>query len=257
MEIGISGGSCVQRSILADQVYKEILARLMDGELKSGDPVSIDGTARELGVSPTPVREALARLESTGLVVRAALRGYRVAPLLTHEELLDLMDARLLIEPYNAELACGRADPPFLEALERSIEDHRDAPNGPHFSDYRSYWEADERFHRLIAEQAGNKFVLRAYESLGGHVHRFRLFGGLGVQDARSATEEHTQILQALRRGDAGAARIAMAGHICGVRERAMDEYERTDRNARNATARYVRRHGTARQAGPAQGLPS
>ena len=131
MDTTVPGGTWVQRSILADQVYKEILARLMDGKLKSGDPISIDGTARALGVSPTPVREALARLESTNMVVRAALRGYRVAPLLTHEELLDLMDARLLIEPYNAELACGRADATFLESLERSIDDLREAPNGP------------------------------------------------------------------------------------------------------------------------------
>ncbi len=237
MDTTVPGGTWVQRSILADQVYKEILARLMDGDLKSGDPISIDGTARALGVSPTPVREALARLESTNMVVRAALRGYRVAPLLTHEELLDLMDARLLIEPYNAELACGRAEASFLESLERSIDDLREAPNGPHFSDYRSYWEADERFHRLIAEQAGNKFVLGAYESLGGHVHRFRLFSGLGVQDARSAIEEHARILQALRRGDPAAARIAMAGHICGVRERAIHEYESADQDARSESA--------------------
>jgi DNA-binding GntR family transcriptional regulator len=228
-----SSGPWVERSVLADQVYKEILARLIDGDLESGDPVSIDGTARELGVSPTPVREALARLESTGMVVRAALRGYRVAPLLTHDELLDLMDARLLIEARNAELACGRADPPFLEALERSIDDLRDAPNGPHFSEYRSYWEADERFHRLIAEQTGNKFLLGAYESLGGHVHRFRLFGGLGVQDARFAVEEHARILEALRRGDPAGARTAMSGHLCGVRERAIREHRSAGRNTR------------------------
>ncbi len=230
-------GTWVQRSILADQVYKEILARLMDGKLESGDPISIDGTARTLGVSPTPVREALARLESTGMVVRTALRGYRVAPMLTHEELLDLMDARLLIEPYNAELACDRADEHFLEALQGSIDDLRAAPNGPHFSDYRSYWEADERFHRLIAEQADNKFILGAYNSLGGHVQRFRLFGGVGVRDARSAIQEHGRILRAFRRRDAAAARMEMAGHICGVRERAIHEYEASARSSRSESA--------------------
>lgn len=221
-----AGRAWVQRSVLADQVYKEILARLMDGKLESGDPLSIDGTARELGVSPTPVREALARLESTGLVVRAALRGYRVAPMLSQAELMDLMAARLLLEPHNAELACTRADDAFLGALEASIDELRQAPNGPQFSDYRSYWEADERFHRLIAEHTGNKFLVAAYDSLGGHVHRFRLFGGTGVRDARSAIEEHALILDAMRRGNAGAAREAMAAHIGGVRSRAAQESE-------------------------------
>ena len=221
-----AGGAWVERSVLADQVYKEILARLMDGKLESGDPLSIDGTARDLGVSPTPVREALARLEATGLVVRAALRGYRVAPMLSQAELMDLMEARLLIEPHNAEVACVRADEAFLERLERSIDDLRRAPNGPQFSDYSSYWEADERFHRLIVEQTRNRFLLGAYNSLGGHVHRFRLFGGTGVRDARIAIEEHTTILAAMRAGDATAARRAMTRHICGVRERAARERE-------------------------------
>lgn len=221
-----SSGPWVQRSVLADQVHKEILSRLMDGDLRSGDPISIDGMARELGVSPTPVREALARLESTGMVTRAALRGYRVAPLLTHAELLDLMDARLLIEPRNAELACAHSDESFIEALQASIDDLRRSPKGPHFSDYRSYWVADERFHRLIAEQADNTFILGAYNSLGGHLHRFRLFSGTGVQDAQSAIDEHTRILAAIRRGDPAAARISMAGHICNVRERAIHEHE-------------------------------
>ncbi|UWX97078.1 GntR family transcriptional regulator [Arthrobacter zhaoxinii] len=224
MEKNTAGGTWIQRSILTDQVHKEILARLMDGNLESGASISIDGTARELGVSPTPVREALARLESTGLVTRAALRGYRVAPRLTQQELIDLMEARLLLEPHNAEVACARSDTAFLAELEQAIEDLRQAPNGPHFADYRSYWEADERFHRIIVEQTANKFLVGAYNSLGGHVHRFRLFGGTGVGDAGSAIEEHTRILHALRAGDADAARTAMAGHLCGVRDRAVRE---------------------------------
>ncbi|WAP52088.1 GntR family transcriptional regulator [Arthrobacter sp. ATA002] len=230
-----ANGTWVRRSVLADQVYTEILARLMDGKLESGDPLSIDGTARDLGVSPTPVREALARLEATGMVVRAALRGYRVAPMLSHAELLDLMEARLLIEPRNAELACLHANEAFLSELEYSIEDLRQAPNGPHFSDYRSYWEADERFHRLIAEQTGNRFLLGAYNSLGGHVHRFRLFGGTGVRDARSAIEEHGLVVAAMRRGNAAEAEAAMTAHLCGVRDRSAREYESDRRTAREA----------------------
>lgn len=227
----------VQRSVLADQVHKEILARLMDGNLSSGDPISIDGTARELGVSPTPVREALARLESTGMVTRAALRGYRVAPLLTHAELVDLMDARLLIEPHTAELACAHSDDSFLDELQHAIDALRRSPKGPHFTDYRSYWEADERFHRLIAEQADNKFLLGAYNSLGGHVHRFRLFSGAGVQDAQDSIDEHARILDAFRHGDPAAARIAMAGHIGSVRDRAIHEHESSAPGTRTESA--------------------
>ena len=84
---GHPAGRPVSRQVLADHVYEELLASLMDGRLEPGTAVSIDGTARELDVSPTPVREALARLEHTGMVRRVALKGYRVAPVFTREDL--------------------------------------------------------------------------------------------------------------------------------------------------------------------------
>ena len=108
---GHHAGRPVSRQVLADHVYEELLASLMDGRLEPGAAVSIDGTARELDVSPTPVREALARLEHTGMVRRVALKGYRVAPMFTQEDFAELMEARLAIEPVNARLACARLTP--------------------------------------------------------------------------------------------------------------------------------------------------
>lgn len=147
------------RQVLTDHVYDTLLEMLMDGRYRPSESLSIDGLARELDVSATPVREALARLEVTGLVVRAALRGYRVAPLPTTAELGELMDARLTIEPVNAARACERVTPELIEALDRSISDLRTAPRGPEFAGYRDYWQADMRFHELIAEGAGNRFL--------------------------------------------------------------------------------------------------
>ena len=216
----------VNRQVLADHVYEALLVALMDGRLEAGTPVSIDGMARELEVSPTPVREALARLEATGMVRRTALRGYRVAPLFTPDELADLMDARLVIEPANALMACRRADAELTAQLAQSIADLKAAPRGPSFSEFRSYWEADERFHRLIAEYADNQFLLSAYNALGGQVQRFRFFGGLGVTDADFAIAEHTEILRAFESGDPERARTAMIAHIEGVKQRSQHDSE-------------------------------
>ncbi|NUS36687.1 MAG: GntR family transcriptional regulator [Pseudarthrobacter sp.] len=219
-----SGG--VSRQVLADHVYEALLVALMDGRLEAGTPVSIDGMARELDVSPTPVREALARLEATGMVRRMALRGYRVAPLFSPEELADLMDARLVIEPANAFMACKHADTQLTAQLEQAIEDLKAAPRGPSFAEFRAYWEADERFHRLIAEFADNQFLLSAYNALGGQVQRFRFFGGLGVTDADYAIAEHTEILKAFEAGDAELARQKMIDHIEGVKQRSQHDSE-------------------------------
>ncbi len=212
----------VNRQVLADHVYGELLASLMDGRLEPGAAVSIDGTARELDVSPTPVREALARLEHTGMIRRVALKGYRVAPLFSREDFAQLMDARLIIEPVNTRLTCERLTPELLAELDQSIEDLRAAPRGPSFAEFSDYLEADERFHRLIAENTGNQFMLAAYHSLGDQVQRFRLFGGGGVTDAENAIAEHRAVYAALLAGAPAAAEAAMADHVRKVRGRAI-----------------------------------
>src|ERR1700710_2520004 len=97
------------RQGLADHVYDELIESLVDGRVGAGSALNIDALAREMEGSQTPIREALARLEATGLVRRTALKGYRVAPILSTEELVELMDARLVLEPVNAYLACNRA----------------------------------------------------------------------------------------------------------------------------------------------------
>lgn len=214
----------VSRQVLADFVHEELLASLIDGRREAGAALSIDGIARELDVSPTPVREALARLEHTGMVRRIALRGYRVAPLFTPSELAQLTDARLVLEPVNAELACARSTPELLDELRKTIDRLRTAPTGASYAEFRDYWKADEDFHRLIAEHSGNPFILNAYRTLGGQVQRFRFFAGHGVTDAEAAIEEHTRILDAFVAGDPAAARDAMASHLTGVKLRSISD---------------------------------
>lgn len=218
-----------RRKMLADHVYDELLEALIDGRYAAGAPLNIDELARELDVSQTPIREALVRLEATGLVRRAALRGYRVAPLLTRAEWTALTEARLVLEPANSYLACQRADEALVAGLEERLDRMRNAPDGPTFQEFRDFWQADEEFHQLIARHSGNAFLLRAFDSLGGQVQRFRMFGGQGVTDSRSAIEEHEAILAAFHAADPDAARDAMTQHITGVRERVLAESTEDD----------------------------
>jgi DNA-binding GntR family transcriptional regulator len=231
--VGAEEEAVLIRSTLVDQVYERLMELLLGGTLQSGDPVSIDGTARYLGVSPTPVREALARLESTGNVVRTAMRGYRVPQMPDAKEIADIMDARLLIESRLAELACARFDEGLLEALEQAIEDQERAPHTSDAAAIRKYHRADERFHRLIAVHADNDALLRAYDALGGHGQRFRLFIGVGVQDSEPAISEHRELLAALRRGYGPEVYRVMHSHIMGVKERALAEHVEAERTRR------------------------
>lgn len=214
------------RSSLADSVHTSLLAWLMDGHVGPGASLSIEGLARDLGVSPTPVREALARIESTGLVERAALKGYRVASILTAAEVRSLVDARLHLECRNARCAAGLVDGPTLDRLARCLEVMQRAPKGPSFEQYREYHAADNEFHSIINAAGGNPFLAAAFEQLNGQIQRSRLrtVPGHGITDAEVTSAEHSALLEALRAHDADRAEATMRHHLEGVLERVLHE---------------------------------
>jgi DNA-binding FadR family transcriptional regulator len=130
------------------------------------------------------------------------------------------MDARAAIEPANAYFATARASAINLDELSDTVRQMRGSARGESYSEMRSFWFADETFHRLIAELTDNLFLISAYSTLGGHVQRFRLFAGAGVTDADSAIDEHHVILEAMIAGDKERARLLMADHIGRVNVR-------------------------------------
>jgi DNA-binding GntR family transcriptional regulator len=212
----------VQRQVLGDGVFDAITELLLDKTFEPGDRLSVDQLARDLGVSQTPIREALARIESSGLVVRKPMRGYTVAPRMSQEDVMALLDARLLIEPHNTAQACERGDPALLPELEKAFEAMLAAPVGPGYHEFRPFLEADAEFHAIVGRHCGNAFLARAVESFDAHLRRFSLFGDRGVDDSEISIREHRAILEAFRAGKALQAGNAMRQHLEGVRGRAL-----------------------------------
>jgi DNA-binding GntR family transcriptional regulator len=197
--------------MLADDVHEAIKALIMDHAIEPGARVSIDGLARQLGVSPTPVREALARLESAELVVKEPLRGYRTTPLLDREQLADLYQFRLLIEPWAAARAAERMDAGARERLRAEMASC-DAPRDDTYDAYKALTAHDTRFHVLVAELAGSAQVRLAFERTHCHLHIFRLYYDRGI--GQRTLEEHRAITDAVIAGDSGAAEAAMRRHL-------------------------------------------
>jgi len=203
-------------------MYEVLLGQFTDGLWSPGAPVNIGALSRELNVSQTPLREALARLEHTGLVRREALKGYRVAPLFSEFELVKLMDARLVLEPALAREAGRRTTPEFLDGLLETVEDLARASEAPDSGSFRAYLSADEAFHGMIATQSDNPFLAGAYRSLGGQVQRFRFFAEIGSSDAEFAAAEHRAIYDAFVAGDADGAAARMREHVENAKSRSL-----------------------------------
>ena len=228
----LRGVSELERRGLRDRVYDLILAMLLEGEVEPGARLSIDTLAKQLDVSPTPVREAMVQLERTGLVTREALKGYRVAPPLGAEQLAELFDARLMLEVEAARLALARADRLVPELREIHAR-HGECASAvaavlgagdPALRITREYFAADAAFHDAIFRAAGNRFLLSMHGDLGALTHRMRQTVLQGPSDAEEAHAEHEAVLNAIAGGSVDDAAEAMRLHIERVRARSLGE---------------------------------
>ncbi|MFK0150785.1 GntR family transcriptional regulator [Streptomyces sp. NPDC090493] len=211
------------RQALSDSVYESIKAMVMDHEIAPGARVGIDALSRTLGVSPTPVREALARLESDGLVVKRALSGYRATELLTRQGLAELYEMRLLLEPRAAALAAANATEEQLDGLERIVEEMQDQPSPDgRYASYRDFAALDQRFHEAIGQAAHRPLLADAVQRLHAHLHVFRLGDVVGAGGPTVA--EHDRIVRAVLRRNPDRAAEAMTEHLTRSMERQLQD---------------------------------
>jgi DNA-binding GntR family transcriptional regulator len=206
------------RQVLADGVYERIRALIMNDGIAPGDRINIDEIARELDVSGTPVREALARLESEGLVSRLPLRGYRVTELLTRDEVEDMYGLRLLLEPPSAAKAAAVMTDAHAAELSRELATCPAAPAAPLYDDYKALTAHDARLHELILRIAGNEAVAQAFARTHCHLHLFRLW--YNQPTGEQTIDEHRAIVDALVSGKPAVARKAMTHHLETARDR-------------------------------------
>jgi DNA-binding GntR family transcriptional regulator len=213
------------RQILADGVYDTIKGLLMDQSITPESRINIDKLARDLQVSPTPVREALARLESEGLVTKAPLRGYSAAPLLTLSSFTQLFELRLLLEPVVVRRAATLLTEEDLRTLEQLVLEMREVQVGQSYQEYQQLAVADAAFHDILARACGNVFFQDTLERIHAHMHLYRLYFHTGI--ATETIAEHREILDALRQRDAEAAARAMARHLEQAHLRLSPELEK------------------------------
>lgn len=203
---------------LREAAYESIKNAILEGRMGATQPLFEDSIAALLGISRTPVREALALLEHEGLIAPRAGRGLWVA-VLSKAEFLDLRDANEVVEPYLARVAAARATAAHIEAMSRGVQDKERAANR---GELTSFLAQGRRLHRLIGEAAGNPVLTRF---VVGNEERADMYLLASVEsfdfDAWwPSVHEHRAILEAIVRREPEEAARLITYHSQSVRQR-------------------------------------
>ncbi len=193
----------------AETVYLTLKSRILRNQLSGGSQLLEDAIVADLGLSRTPVREALARLESEGLVEPIPRHGYRVLPI-TMEDIREIYQVLSPLETVAAELlAQKKPNSAEVKALQEAVDMMAKALKA---DDLDAWAEADETFHARLVDLCGNRRLAKVAHLLFAQSHRVRLFT-LHLRDKPlSSVANHGALVDAIRKGRPDLARQVHAG---------------------------------------------
>jgi DNA-binding GntR family transcriptional regulator len=187
-------------------VYEELRMRVLTRRHPAGARLSLHALASELGVSRSPVHQALTRLVSEGLLTVQARRGYYVTPV-TAVALAEGYDVRLALELHAADRTVGALAAPKLETFRELLDATAEALS------QRQWDTANAAFHEYQIDLAGNAQLSRFYRELSVNLMMQVIRGGR-VEGHEHLVTEHRRIVEAFEAGDLEAARRSIADHI-------------------------------------------
>lgn len=197
---------------LADAVYEQLVAALLDGTLVPGDRLVQDRLAEEFNVSRTPVRDALLRLSEEGVIRPSGRRGYVVLSL-GSDDVDHIYEARYAVEGYAASIVAARGRK-TLDCVRSTLDKLTVA------SADRTPSDANRAMHRAIVEASDNQPLLEFFDAIWGRVLTTLAYNQFAVDvPYEECIADHQRLIEKLGRSDAEAARDAMIAHIRHWRE--------------------------------------
>ena len=189
--------------------------RIVDGTFQMGQILSERKISEELGVSKSPVREALAQLRDEGLVHIEPQKGARVFTL-TEDEVIQICDFRQAIESASFELALQRDKEGLAKDMDRVVQKMAVKKNA---GDEDAYIALDNEFHQLIFEHAGNDYLTASYTRYVGKIAALRKLLSQLPKHTDLSFDEHQAIAEAVRKGDLMEIKALLAEHIDRTRK--------------------------------------
>ncbi len=209
---------------LADQAYNLIRKEILTGILAPNEELREEKLAIELGISRTPLREAIRRLATDGLVVLTTGKPASVSSF-TKEDALHQMEVRKLLETYNMEQVARFVAPKFLNTLKDNLKLQKRASDK---NDFHEFIELDREFHLILANQNPNKKLREMIHTINTGVNRaFLILANTYPISAMEASGEHEAIVTALENKDELAATKAMLEHMDNIERRFLHYYKK------------------------------
>lgn len=205
---------------LREMVYEELKMQILTGAIVPGTRMMEVELAQEMGVSRTPIREAIRKLEKEGLVTIEPRRGAYASQIST-SDMVEILEVRQNMEGLAAFFAASRMQPEKMEELKNASSKYNEAVAS---GDIESMIKYDTKFHRVIVESCNNKILLQMIEQLQELVLRFRYIYYDNFKRAENMPEEHAVIMNAIANKDAEAARQAADIHIDRLKELVIKE---------------------------------
>ncbi len=191
-----------------NDVYELLRQKILEHSIPPATKINILQLSKDLGVSATPIREALRLLQGDNLLVATSNKGYATTETLDLKGVRDLFELRLLIEPWAARIAASnRLQNPGVE-----LKDEIANFNPKSGSIQHEMFGHDTRFHKAILGTTANETVIQAFEQAHCHLHLFRMYRD--GWDWKTSIEQHKAIAQAISNGDPAAAEEAMRNHL-------------------------------------------
>ncbi len=200
---------------LSDKVFEVLEQQILNGTYSVGDQLVEQKISQELGVSRTPVREALRQLELDNLVTTISNKGTFVVGIST-DDIKDIYTIRIAIEGISAMWAAERISPEQIKELETLVElqEFYSSKN-----DILQIVQLDTKFHEIIYDVSGSRTLKNTLKSFHTHVKRARESSFLSAGRTHSAVEEHREIFEAISAHDGEKAKELMERHIKNARD--------------------------------------
>ena len=195
---------------LRDIVFQTLRNAIIIGELQPGERLMETQLAEKLGVSRTPIREAIRKLELEGLVIMVPRKGAQVAQF-TEKDIQDVLEVRAALESLAAKLACKRMDDRSFLKLQLAIAEYSYAAKN---KDLEMMIEKDVEFHDIICNATQNDKLIQLFNNLKEQVNRYRITYLKNVEDSETVEAEHLAILEALKNKDEDVASLLASKHI-------------------------------------------